>query len=161
MLRHLLILGLFWAPLSIASQQPESALKPAPEHALTNRAVVHHLYQHHYSRKYLNDEFSQKVYKRYLNILDNTRSYFTQSDINEFAKLELELDDAIKTNDLKPAFIIYNRYQQRAIERLDHALKLVNKGSKQFDFKKDDSLNLDRETAPWAKKHTRVRRPLA
>lgn len=151
MLRHLLILGLFWAPLSIASQQPESALKPAPEHALTNRAVVHHLYQHHYSRKYLNDEFSQKVYKRYLNILDNTRSYFTQSDINEFAKLELELDDAIKTNDLKPAFIIYNRYQQRAIERLDHALKLVNKGSKQFDFKKDDSLNLDRETAPWAK----------
>ena len=151
MLRHLLILGLFWAPLSIASQQPESALKPAPEHALTNRAVVHHLYQHHYSRKYLNDEFSQKVYKRYLNILDNTRSYFTQSDINEFAKLELELDDAIKTNDLKPAFIIYNRYQKRAIERLDHALELVNKGTKQFDFKKDDSLNLDRETAPWAK----------
>ena len=150
MLRHLLILGLFWAPLSIASQQPESALKPAPEHALTNRAVVHHLYQHHYSRKYLNDEFSQKVYKRYLNILDNTRSYFTQSDINEFAKLELELDDAIKTNDLKPAFIIYNRYQKRAIERLDHALELVNKGTKQFDFKKDDSLNLDRETAPWA-----------
>lgn len=151
MLRHLLILGLFWAPLSIASQQPDSALKPAPEHALTNRAVVHHLYQHHYSRKYLNDEFSQKVYKRYLNILDNTRSYFTQSDINEFAKLELELDDAIKTNDLKPAFIIYNRYQKRAIERLDHALILVNKGTKQFDFKKDDSLNLDRETAPWAK----------
>lgn len=154
MLRHLLILGLFWAPFSIASQQPDSALKPAPEHALTNRAVVHHLYQHHYSRKYLNDEFSQKVYKRYLSILDNTRSYFTQSDINEFAKLELELDDAIKTNDLKPAFIIYNRYQKRAIERLDHALALVNNGTKQFDFKKDDSLNLDRATAPWAKNTT-------
>lgn len=132
---------------------PEEAktLEPASEHQLTNRAVVHHLYQYHYSRKYLNDEFSGKVYDRYLEILDATRSYFTQGDINEFSQWQSRLDDAIKTNDLDPAFAIYNRYEQRAIERLEYAIKLVKGGVKQFDFNKTESLELDREKAPWAK----------
>lgn len=152
MMRPLLILSALLLPIStLAVPSAESALKPAPEHALTNRAVVHHLYQHHYARKYMNDEFSAKVYKRYLNNLDNTRSYFTQSDIDEFAGLELKLDDAIKTNDLDPAFLIYNRYQTRAVERLEHALKLVKKGASSFKFNKKDTLDLDREKAPWAK----------
>jgi len=132
---------------------PEEAktLEPASEHQLTNRAVVHHLYQYHYSRKYLNDEFSGKVYDRYLEILDATRSYFTQGDINEFSQWQSRLDDAIKTNDLDPAFAIYNRYEQRAIERLEYAIKLVKGGVKQFNFSKNESLELDREKAPWAK----------
>ncbi|MAA72534.1 MAG: tail-specific protease [Bermanella sp.] len=152
MLRHLIILStVFCSFLVQASATEVPVLKPEAEHALTNRAVVHHLYQHHYSRKYLNNEFSEKVYTRYLDILDNTRSYFTQSDIEQFEKYRNKLDDAIKTNDLKPAFTIYNRYEQRAIERLDYALALLKGGIKQFDFKKDETLELDREKSPWAK----------
>lgn len=152
MLRHLILLStLFCSLLVQATTTDVPVLKPETEHALTNRAVVHHLYQHHYSRKYLNDEFSEKVYTRYLDILDNTRSYFTQEDINQFSKYHDKLDDAIKTNNLEPAFEIYNRYEQRAIERLDYALKLLKGGVKQFDFNKNESLELDREKAPWAK----------
>lgn len=152
MLRHLIILStVFCSFLVQASATEVPVLKPEAEHALTNRAVVHHLYQHHYSRKYLNNEFSEKVYTRYLDILDNTRSYFTQSDIEQFEKYRNKLDDAIKTNDLEPAFTIYNRYEQRAIERLDYALALLKGGIKQFDFKKDEALELDREKSPWAK----------
>ena len=152
MLRHLIILStVFCSFLVQASATEVPVLKPEAEHALTNRAVVHHLYQHHYSRKYLNNEFSEKVYTRYLDILDNTRSYFTQSDIEQFEKYRNKLDDAIKTNDLEPAFTIYNRYEQRAIERLDYALALLKGGIKQFDFKKDETLELDRENSPWAK----------
>jgi carboxyl-terminal processing protease len=152
MLRHLIILSTVFCSLIVQASTTEvPVLKPEAEHALTNRAVVHHLYQHHYSRKYLNDEFSEKVYTRYLNILDNTRSYFTQEDINQFEQYRTKLDDAIKANDLDPAFVIYNRYEQRAIERLDYALALLKNGIKQFDFKKDEALELDREKAPWAK----------
>ena len=152
MLRHLIILStVFCSFLVQASATEVPVLKPEAEHALTNRAVVHHLYQHHYSRKYLNNEFSEKVYTRYLDILDNTRSYFTQSDIEQFEKYRNKLDDAIKTNELEPAFTIYNRYEQRAIERLDYALALLKGGIKQFDFKKDEALELDREKSPWAK----------
>lgn len=153
MLRLLtLISAVCFATISHASsQESPNVLEPASEHQLTNRAVVHHLYQYHYSRKYLNDEFSGKVFDRYLEILDNTRSYFTQADIAEFEGLRFKLDDAIKTNDLDPAFKIYNRYQTRALERLDYAIGLVKGGIKQFDFKKDETLELDREKAPWAK----------
>ncbi len=153
MLRHLLLFSAIacYSFASFASIDPVKTLEPASEHALTNRAVVHHLYQHHYSRKYLNDEFSEKVYKRYLDILDNTRSYFTASDIKEFEATRLTLDDAIKTNDLDPAFLIYNRYRQRAIERLDYALALIDQGIVNFDFTKNESLDLDREKASWAK----------
>ncbi len=152
MLRHLLLFSAIacYSLASLSSIDPVKTLEPAAEHALTNRAVVHHLYQHHYSRKYLNDEFSEKVYKRYLDILDNTRSYFTAPDIKEFEATRLTLDDAIKTNDLDPAFLIYNRYRQRAIERLDYALAIIDKGIVSFDFTKNESLDLDREKASWA-----------
>jgi carboxyl-terminal processing protease len=151
MLRHLIILStVFCSFLVQANTTDIPVLTPENEHAITNRAVVHHLYQHHYSRKYLNNEFSEKVYTRYLDILDNTRSYFTQGDIDQFEQYRDKLDDAIKTNDLEPAFVIYNRYEKRAIERLDYALALLKKGMKQFDFKQNESLELDRENAAWA-----------
>jgi carboxyl-terminal processing protease len=152
MLRHLIILStIFCSLLAHAATTEVPVLKPESEHVLTNRTVVQHLYQHHYSRKYLNDEFSEKVYTRYLNILDNTRSYFTQKDIDQFEQYRKKLDEAIKTNNLDPAFEIYNRYEQRAIERLDYALALLKGGIKQFNFKEEQSLELDREKAPWAK----------
>jgi len=148
MLRNIILSGL----LALSTQSATAVtLTPSTEHALTNRAVVHHLVGYHYAGKYFNDEFSSKVFDRYLDILDNTRSYFTESDIKEFEKYRYELDNAIKTNDLDPAFVIYNRYQDRVIERLDYALALIAKGMDQFDFTVDESLNLDRETAPWAK----------
>lgn len=152
MLRHLIILStISWSLFAQATTTDIPVLKPQSEHVLTNRTVVQHLYQHHYSRKYMNDEFSEKVYTRYLNILDNTRSYFTQADIDQFEQYRDKLDDAIKTNNLDPAFVIYNRYEQRAIERLDYALALLKGGIKQFNFKENESLELDREKAPWAK----------
>lgn len=152
MLRHLIILStISWSLFAQATTTDVPVLKPQSEHVLTNRTVVQHLYQHHYSRKYMNDEFSEKVYTRYLNILDNTRSYFTQADIDQFEQYRHKLDDAIKTNNLDPAFVIYNRYEQRAIERLDYALALLKGGIKQFNFKENESLELDREKAPWAK----------
>lgn len=157
MLRLLLILSTFClSSISHSAITETKLLEPNAEHAMTNRAVVHHLYQHHYSRKYVNDEFSEKVYKRYLEILDNTRSYFTQSDIQEFEPLRNKLDEAIKTNDLAPAYKIYNRYEIRAIERLEYALALLDKGIDQFDFNKNETLELDREKTPWAKDNTEL-----
>lgn len=151
MLRQLFIFSsLVYSSITLSSTQDVPLLAPEDEHPLANRAVVHHLYQHHYSRKYLNDEFSNKVYNRYLDLLDNTRSYFTASDIKQFEKYKNQLDEAIKTNNLEAAYEIYNRYEQRAIERLTYALKLLEGGVKQFDFKKNESLELDREKSPWA-----------
>jgi carboxyl-terminal processing protease len=56
---------------------------------------------------------------RFLDQLDPSHSYFYDNDIKEFeSKYRFALDDALKKGNLGPAFEIFNRYQQRIIERL-------------------------------------------
>ena len=90
MLRHLLLFSAFicYSFISQASSEQIKALTPAAEHALTNRAVVHHLYQHHYSRKHLNDEFSEKVYTRYLDILEALNQVRARSRRRDFREID-------------------------------------------------------------------------
>ena len=83
---------------------------------------------------------------RYLDAIDGARSYFYASDIAEFEKYRYELDDAIKTGDVEPAFVIFRRYQQRSRERMAYASELLNKKP---DFDIDESFNFDREKEPW------------
>lgn len=150
MIARLIALCLLSLSFNSQANSPEP-LVPGTEHALTNRAVVHHLYQHHYARKYINDDFSSTVFDSYISSLDPTRSYFTADDIKDFEKDRKNLDDAIKRNELDIAYKIYNRYEQRLVERLTYAVALLKKGTEQFNFKINESIDLDREKAPWAK----------
>ncbi len=86
------------------------------------------------------------ILDRYLDAIDGARSYFYASDIAEFEKYRYQLDDAIKTGDVEPAFVIFRRYQQRSRERMAYAIELLNKKP---DFDIDESFNFDREKEPW------------
>ena len=72
------------------------------------------------------------------------------SDIAEFDSLRYQLDDTLLRGDAKPAFIIFNRYHQRVLARFESILAQLEKGTDVFDFERDESLELDREEAPWA-----------
>ena len=100
----------------------------------------------HYRRAPLDDHLSSLILDRYLDAIDGSRSYFYASDIAEFEKYRYELDDAIKTGDVEPAFVIFRRYQQRSRERMAYASELLNKKP---DFDIDESFNFDREKEPW------------
>jgi len=54
----------------------------------------------HYDPAAIDDNFSKGVYKDYLTALDPSRRFFLQSDVDEFAKYETQLDDQIKNKDL-------------------------------------------------------------
>ena len=56
------------------------------------------------------------------------------------------LDDAIKSGDVEPAFVIFRRYQQRNRERMAYAIELLKQKP---DFDVDESFNFDREKEPW------------
>jgi carboxyl-terminal processing protease len=101
----------------------------------------------HYRQAPVNDPVSSLVLDRYLESIDGSRSYFLASDIQEFEKYRYELDDAITTGRLEPAFAIFNRFQSRNRERMAYALKLLET---EPDFKVDESFEFDREHAPWA-----------
>ncbi len=54
----------------------------------------------HYSPADIDDAFSKGVCKDYLNALDPSKRFFLQSDMDEFAKYETQIDDQIKSKDL-------------------------------------------------------------
>jgi carboxyl-terminal processing protease len=106
------------------------------------------LQRNHYEKRALNDEMSSEVFDRYLEKLDYNKLYFLASDIAEFEMYRYELDEVLRSGQVNVAFDIFNRYQQRAEERLKYVFGQLEKP---FDFSTDEVLELDRKDAPWAK----------
>lgn len=128
----------------------QAELEPTRMQAKATKAVVSLLNDRNYDHLQLDDAFSSRVFDRYFKDLDGSHSYFLASDVKGFEQYRLSLDDALKRGDLKPAFTIYNRYETRVIERLNFIIAELDKGLGKIDFKKDESLETDREKAPWA-----------
>ncbi|WP_333600485.1 carboxy terminal-processing peptidase [Flavobacterium sp.] len=102
----------------------------------------------HYNPAAVDDTFSKGVYKDYLNALDPSKRFFLQSDIDEFAKYETQLDDEIKNKDLTFFDLTYTRLMQRMEESKSYYKDAL---ANPFDYKKDESFNTDYEKMPFAK----------
>jgi carboxyl-terminal processing protease len=123
-----------------------AALAPTDQENYVARRVSDIIAREHYRRAPLDDRLSSLILDRYLDSIDGGRSYFYASDIAEFEKYRYQLDDAIKSGDVEPAFVIFRRYQQRSRERMNYAIELL---AKKPDFDIDESFNFDREKEPW------------
>ena len=133
----------------ISSSDLWTPVQPLAEHPRTSVNVVEQLRRNHYIRKPIDDALSSAMFDKYLSMLDGNRSYFLESDIKSFEQFRYMLDDALKGSDLDPAFYIFNRYQQRLLERLNYSLLLLEQGIDRFDFGVEESLLIDREAAQW------------
>jgi carboxyl-terminal processing protease len=129
-----------------ATPAAAAVLAPTEQENYVARRVADIVAHEHYRRAPLDDHLSSLILDRYLDAIDGARSYFYASDIAEFEKYRYELDDAIKTGDVEPAFVIFRRYQQRSRERMAYAIDLLNKKP---DFDVDETFNFDREKEPW------------
>ena len=67
----------------------------------------------HYNPAVIDDSFSKQVYTEYINALDPSKRFLLQSDIDEFAKYETRIDDAIRNKDLTFFDLTYNRLVKR------------------------------------------------
>ncbi|VAW67394.1 Periplasmic protease, partial [hydrothermal vent metagenome] len=141
------------API-VAQAKTSSELKqlePMDEHSRTTAEIISRLAQQHYQRTQirLDNDLSSIVYDRYLKELDANRSYFLQSDINDFEQYRYKLDDAFRARRVDPGFIIFNRYQQRVSERLQYMKKTIDQGIGKLNFKTRDTIYIDRENHAW------------
>lgn len=108
----------------------------------------------HYSPAAIDDNFSKGVYKDYIQALDPSKRFFLQSDIDEFSKYELELDDELMNRDLTFFTLTYERLMQRMKES-QGLYKEILKAP--FDFNIDESFNTDYEKAPYAKNEAELK----
>ncbi|WP_126650692.1 carboxy terminal-processing peptidase [Chryseobacterium aureum] len=94
----------------------------------------------HYSPKPINDAYSKEVYKQYFESIDPTKTYFLQSDMDEFRKYETKLDDYLNTGDLT----FYKLTVDKLYQRIDEIDKMTQDiFSKPINLEEDEVLTLE------------------
>lgn len=138
-------------PLDVGAIYQE--LHPQNDYARTTRAIIEQLRRNHYSEIRFDDAFSGKMLDSFIKTLDGGRMYFTEADIAEFEQYRTTLDDLLTRGDTEAGYLMYNRYQQRVIERLVYSIAMVEDPTTNFDFTVDEDIILDRSEEPWPVDH--------
>lgn len=108
----------------------------------------------HYSPKTINDAYSQEVYKHYFEMVDASKRYFLQSDMDEFSKHKTKLDDYLIQGDLT----FYKLTVDRLYKRVDEIDKITQDIlSKPINLEEDETLILE----PKAKNNSKNQTELA
>lgn len=138
----------FIAIISVAlfSFLPQEKSDPEKDKALL-QLMTFVIERGHYDPKEIDDAFSETLYNSYLEGLDPSRRLFMQSDIDEFSKYKLLLDDHILNKDLSFFDLTYNRLMLRTKESKAYYTDVLEKP---FDYTQEEEVNTDYEKTPYA-----------
>ena len=109
----------------------------------------------HYSPSQINDEFSEEVYKNFLNGVDSRHLFFIQSDIDFFDSYKFEIDNQIKSSKIDFFNLSHQRYLQRLNQVKSFYPSLLNQS---FDFSLDEKINLDFENMSYSKSLSQLKK---
>lgn len=135
------------APLSFADKI--EVLKPTAEQSKAAIDLVKKLGSEHYRDQEFNDALSSRYFDEYLKSLDSAKNFFLQSDIAEFEKYRKTFDNNYKKGKLDDSFLIFNRFNERMMDRLEKVVKILDDPKTKFDFDVEESIVTDREDASW------------
>lgn len=144
----ILIAVAFLSVTLFAFKMKSASADPSDKDKLLLELLTFVIEKGHYSPAAIDDNFSKGVYKDYIQALDPSKRFFVQSDIDEFSKYELELDDELINKDLTFFTLSYERLMQRMKESQSLYKEILKTP---FDYSIDESFNTDYEKAPYAK----------
>ncbi|MCW2479209.1 carboxy terminal-processing peptidase [Candidatus Symbiopectobacterium sp. NZEC135] len=116
------------------------------QHATESDRITLRFLRSHYRQIALDEQFSEKIFNRYLNMLDYSHNVLLVSDIAEFANQKGQLGEDLKGGKLDVPYALYNLAQKRRFERLQYALSVLEKP---IDLTGTDTIELDRSKSPW------------
>lgn len=109
--------------------------------------ITYVLEKGHYQPKDINDDFSVEVFEDFINVIDPTKRYFLEKDIQEFEKYKFQIDDQIKNTDIS----FFNLVHERLIERMQEAKGIYKEVlSVPFDYNSEEKINIDYDNQPFA-----------
>ncbi len=124
-------------------------LAPAAQHGVASQRVKNFFTRYHFKQMELDNELSEQILERYLEMLDYNKMFLLASDIEQAQEYRLLFDDMIDSGKLSPAFSLYQKSLQRRFERYSYALSLLDE-EQPFDFTKTgDKYHFQREDADW------------
>ena len=110
------------------------------------------LNQAHYSPQDINDDFSKKIFKKYINDLDPEKNIFLQDDIKAIAnKYETKIDNEIKGDSVRFFLATGKIFNNRMEESAAISNEIL---AKPFDFSSDEEINLDFDKIDYASTET-------
>lgn len=98
------------------------------------------LEQQHYSPQKINDDFSRKIFKAYLDQLDGDKSIFTAEDVKAVKKFETTIDDEIHGASIQFQPAVSAIYEKRVAETMLYYKDIL---SKPFDYSVNETVQLD------------------
>jgi carboxyl-terminal processing protease len=142
----------------VASVALMAAFCPKPtaadKEAVLLKNIVDLMSQMHYAPQQFNDDLSKKVYKLYMNRADAGRRFLTQQDVDQLKPFELQLDEALKSQD----FTFFNKSVQLLDAGMVKAETFAQEALKQqWDFSKEERIELDGDKKPYAKDDTELK----
>ncbi|VGO18414.1 carboxy terminal-processing peptidase [Pontiella sulfatireligans] len=113
-----------------------------------SRAVAYSLPLYHLNQLSMNEHISTNAFNLFISSLDPARSYFLQSDIDEFSKDSKTLDKQLKKGEITFAIEVYDTLMERIKNRLAFSEKILVEG---FDTSVDEDFLWDRKDVAWPK----------
>ncbi|KAB8313516.1 carboxy terminal-processing peptidase [Erwinia endophytica] len=144
----LLLAGNVFAAETITREDQLPQLHQEPQHATVSERVTARFTRSHYRQFDLDQNFSAKIFTRYLNLLDYNHNVLLASDIDQYASKKTTLGDELKSGKLDVFYDLYNLAQKRRFERYQYALSVLNRP---MNFNGNDTIDIDRSKAPWPK----------
>ncbi|MEN1784239.1 MAG: carboxy terminal-processing peptidase [Bacteroidota bacterium] len=143
------VLGLLVLLLAVASCSfTNKSFETNDKDKLLLDLITYVLERGHYEPKDINDKFSAHIFEDFLDVLDPTKRYFLEDDIQEFEKFKYQIDDQIKNTDIT----FFNTVYDRLMQRMGEAKKLYTEVLESpFDFTRNEVINIDYEKETFAK----------
>ncbi len=101
----------------------------------------------HFSPQNINDDFSKKVFKKFMADLDREKNMFLQSDLNALKKFETKVDDELKGAPVE-FFLEAGKVFNKRMEEI--AVIYTDFLSKPFEFGADEEVVLDADKLNFA-----------
>ncbi len=142
----LIIMSFLSSSLLSAQNTIEQAIQPEKKHEKIGALVERFIERSHYNHTKVDDKLSSLIFSKFIESLDENRSYFTQNEINAFEIYRFKIDDMLGSDAIDPIYDIFNTYRKRASERMEFALALLEK---EPDFTLQESFKFDRSDIDW------------
>ncbi|OSM96108.1 tail-specific protease [Lonsdalea populi] len=151
----LLLAGSSYANENITRVDQIPQLQPEAQDATVSERVSSRFLRSHYRQFMLDEQFSDKIFARYLNMLDYSHNVLLASDVAQFDKRKGQLGQDLNNGRLDLPYALYNLAQKRRFERYQYALSLLNKP---INLTGNDYIDLDRDKAPWPQSQDELNR---
>jgi carboxyl-terminal processing protease len=145
--KYYILLLLFVVGLTVGFNKNTKSDEDDKERVLMG--VLEYILQNgHYSPVKIDDDFSEHIYMNFIDEMDPSKRYFTQTDINEFSVFEFVIDDQFKNQDLSFFNYVYLRFLERKAESVETYREIL---SQPFNYNKEESLNIEYKNTAFAK----------